>query len=66
MRNTYVEDWRTLKDRFEQRWNREPWDKPTDRPLIWIIAAGKPGKTMPVEEPQEFKSHKPLTRPGLP
>jgi 5-methyltetrahydrofolate--homocysteine methyltransferase len=53
MRNTYVNDWQAVKDRFEQWWNRVPWDKPTDKPLMRIVAAGKPGKTMPLEKPRE-------------
>jgi 5-methyltetrahydrofolate--homocysteine methyltransferase len=52
-----VEDWQTVKDRFEQWWNRESWDRPTDkpmaRPLMRIIAAGKPGRTVPAEKPRE-------------
>ena len=38
MRNTYVTDWQIIKDRFEQWWNRETWE----RPLMRIIAPGKP------------------------
>lgn len=53
MRNTYVDDWQAVKDRFEQWWNREPWDKPADRPLMRIVAAGKAGKTAPVEKARE-------------
>jgi 5-methyltetrahydrofolate--homocysteine methyltransferase len=53
MYNTYVDDWSVVKDRFEQWWNREPWDKPTDRPLMRIIATGKPGRTTAVAKPQE-------------
>jgi 5-methyltetrahydrofolate--homocysteine methyltransferase len=53
LRNTYVEDWQRIKDRFEQWWNREPWDKPADKPLMRIIAAGKPGRTAAVEKPRE-------------
>jgi 5-methyltetrahydrofolate--homocysteine methyltransferase len=48
-----VEDWQKIKDRFEQWWNREPWDTPADKPLMWITAAGKPGRTTAVEKARE-------------
>ena len=37
MRNTYVDNWQIIKERFEQWWNHEKWDKP----LMSIIASGK-------------------------
>ncbi|MDR1902099.1 MAG: hypothetical protein LBQ88_07465 [Treponema sp.] len=47
MKNTYVKDWRKIYDRFEQWWNREE----VDRPLMRIIARGKKGNPVPLEEP---------------
>jgi 5-methyltetrahydrofolate--homocysteine methyltransferase len=49
VRNTYIDNWQTVKDSFEQWWNRENRKKP----LMRIIAAGKQGKTVPVEAPKE-------------
>ena len=37
MRNTYIENWQVIKDRFEQWWKRDDWT----RPLMRIIAPGK-------------------------
>ena len=49
MKNTYVENWQSIKDNFEKWWNREK----TDKPLMWITAAGKkPGAgILPPAEP---------------
>ncbi|MDR0473135.1 MAG: hypothetical protein LBH43_05650 [Treponema sp.] len=36
MRNTYIDNWQAVKDRFEQWWNREE----SDRPMMRIVARG--------------------------
>lgn len=47
MRNTYIDNWGIIKNRFEKWWNHEPLSKP----LMRIVAPGKPGKNTPMEKP---------------
>jgi len=46
MRNTYIDNWETVKDRFEKWWKRESWE----RPLMHIVASGKTSKNITVVE----------------
>jgi len=48
MRNTYIDNWKAVKDRFEQWWNQEPLKKP----LMRIIAPGRQGTTVSMKKPQ--------------
>ena len=41
MKNTYIENWETIKDRFEKWWKCESWEKP----LMRIITAKKEKST---------------------
>ena len=51
MKNIYVDNWESIKDRFEKWWNCDVLDKP----LMRIVAAGKPGNIIEVEEPNDPK-----------
>jgi 5-methyltetrahydrofolate--homocysteine methyltransferase len=49
MENTYIGDWQKTLDRFEQWWDFRDMDKP----LMRIVAAGKPGTSVPLEKPRD-------------
>jgi 5-methyltetrahydrofolate--homocysteine methyltransferase len=49
MKNTYIPDWQKIYDRFEAWWNREE----LERPLMWITAGGKTGKSIPLTKPDD-------------
>lgn len=47
MKNTYINDWQKIYDRFDEWWHCADVKKP----LMKIIANGKNGKTIPLEKP---------------
>jgi 5-methyltetrahydrofolate--homocysteine methyltransferase len=55
MNNTYINNWETVKNRFEQWWNCEDGIHPLEKPLMRIVAPGKTGKTVPLKELKEAK-----------
>jgi len=52
MKTTYVSDWQKIYDHFEEWWQRVEMKKP----LMYITAAGKNGKVVPLEKPVDPKT----------
>jgi len=52
MKNTYINDWQKIYERFEEWWNLAEVQKP----LMRIIAEGKNGNPVPLEQPKDPSS----------
>jgi len=55
MNNTYIDNWQAVEDRFEQWWDY----KPLDKPLMRIVASGKPDAGYSQKFPAYVKPREP-------